>query len=166
MQQIQQQINLYHTLFYVCLGICIFFFVLSLFFFVRFDIRNIFNERTGRSVKRSVQQMEEINSRTGQLRRPVGSGNTGGLGRTGGLTGGRKRTSVRKEKMEDLVVPPTTPTEPLTGSFAESVNATEVLRYEQREEITPEKAQEEVDESFGMFRIEKYMLVIHTDEVV
>ena len=65
MQQIQQQINLFHTLFYVCLGLSIFCLVLSIFFFFKFDIRNIFNARTGRSVKKTVQRVEEMNAKTG-----------------------------------------------------------------------------------------------------
>lgn len=85
MQQIQQQISLYHTLFYVCLGLCIFFFLLSLVFFFKFNIRNIFKARTGRSVKKTVQDMEAKNAHTGQLRRPPGRGYTGTLSRTGAL---------------------------------------------------------------------------------
>lgn len=163
MQQIQQQINLYHTLFYVCLGICIFCFLLSVAFFFKFDIRNIFNARTGRSVRKTVQQMEEINARTSQLRRPSGKGNTGALSRSGNLSASRKRSTVRRENMSDIIQPPPAKeTEPLR----EEMNATEVLSYQERFAMTPEKAQEEVDESFGMFRIEKCVLFIHTDEVV
>ena len=61
MQQIQQQINMFHTLFYVCLGLCIVFLILSVIFFFKFDIRNIFNARTGLSLRKTVQSMEEKN---------------------------------------------------------------------------------------------------------
>ena len=74
MQQIQQQIDTFHTLFYVCLGLCIAFLILSVIFFFKFDIRNIFNTKTGRSVRKTVQSMEEKNARTGSLRRPAGRG--------------------------------------------------------------------------------------------
>lgn len=165
MQQIQQQINLFHTLYYVCLGICIFCFLLSLFFFFKFNIRNIFNARTGRSVKKSVQQMDEMNARTGQLRRPAGRGNTGTLSRSGNLN---KKRAVRKANMDDIIQPPpSAPTEPLASSMATDVlsaGATDVLGSPSA--MTPEKAQEEVDESYGMFRIDKYMIFIHTNEVV
>ena len=67
MQQIQQQIDTFHTLFYVCLGLCIVFLILSAIFFFKFDIRNIFNAKTGRSVRKTVQSMEEKNARTGSL---------------------------------------------------------------------------------------------------
>nr|WP_297873175.1 hypothetical protein [uncultured Blautia sp.] len=174
MEQIQQQINLFHTLFYVCLGICIFCLILSIIFFFKFDIINIFNARTGRSVKKTVQHMEEINSRTGQLRRPAGRGNTGTLSRSGNIGNSKKLGSVRKAKMEDIIQPPT-PTEPLAadatgvlGADATEVldaGATEVLN-QSMQTATKEMVQREVDESHGMFRIEKYELLIHTNEVV
>lgn len=52
MQQIQQKIDLFHNLYLVCLILCLVCLALSIFFFFKFDIRNIFNIRTGRSVKR------------------------------------------------------------------------------------------------------------------
>lgn len=165
MQQIQQQINLFHNLFYVCLGICIFCLILSVIFFFKFDIRNIFNAKTGRSVKKAVQKVDEKNSRTSQLRRTGTRGNTGTLGRSGSLGGSKKL--VRKAKMEDIIEPPSKPTEPLAGvQMAEASAATEVLSPGERPMPTPEQVQTEVDESHGMFRIEKYMLFIHTNEVV
>ena len=58
MQQIQQKIELFHNLYLVCLILCLVCLALSIFFFFKFDIRNIFNIRTGRSVKKTVKQME------------------------------------------------------------------------------------------------------------
>ena len=139
MEQIQQQISLFHTLFYVCLGICIFCLILSIIFFFKFDIVNIFNARTGRSVKKTVQQVEEMNTR-----------------------------------MEDIIQPPpASPTAPLSPSMSGgSAGATEVLGAGATEVlnqsgpvITKEMVQEEVDESHGMFRIEKYEMYIHTNEM-
>ena len=139
MEQIQQQISLFHTLFYACLGICIFCLILSIIFFFKFDIVNIFNARTGRSVKKTVQQVEEMNAR-----------------------------------MEDIIQPPpASPTAPLSPSMSGgSAGATEVLGTGATEVlnqsgpvITKEMVQEEVDESHGMFRIEKYEMYIHTNEM-
>ena len=170
MEQIQQQINLFHTLFYVCLGICIFCLILSVIFFFKFDIVNIFNARTGRSVKKTVQQVEEMNARTGQLRRPVGRGNTGTLSRSGNIGNSKKLGSVRKARMEDIIQPPqASPTAPLSsGGNATEVlgaGATEVLN-QSAPVVTKEMVQQEVDESHGMFRIEKYEMYIHTNEVM
>ncbi|MEE1444899.1 MAG: hypothetical protein UGF43_15010 [Blautia sp.] len=134
MEQIQQQISLFHTLFYVCLGICIFCLILSIIFFFKFDIVNIFNARTGRSVKKTVQQVEEMNAR-----------------------------------MEDIIQPPpASPIAPLSqgGSATEVLGAgtTEVLN-QSGPVVTKEMVQQEVDESHGMFRIEKYEMYIHTNEM-
>ncbi len=107
-----------------------------------------------------------MNAKTGPLRRPTGRGDTGTLSRSGNLGRSRKLGGVRQANMEDIIQPPSRPTEPLSNAYAEGTGATEVLSMEEREVMTPEKAQQEVDESFGMFRIEKYILLIHTDEVV
>lgn len=178
MQQIQQQINIFHTLFYVCLGLCIAFLILSVIFFFKFNIRNIFNAKTGRSVRKTVQSMEEKNARTGSLRRPVGrgdtgtlarsggSGRTGGLGKSGSLSSSKRLGKVRKADMNELIQPPSSSTEVLQ---AEQQNVpgieTQVLSTEDLVPIL-EQIQKEADQSYGMFRIEKYTILLHTDEVV
>lgn len=135
MEQIQQQINLFHTLFYVCLGICIFCLILSIIFFFEFDIMNIFNARTGRSVKKTVQQVEEMNARIEDIIQPS-------------LISHRALLSPEGAATEEL-----------------DVGTTEVLS-KTGDMVTKEMAQQEVDESHGMFRIEKSEMYIHTDEVV
>lgn len=116
-----------------------------------------------------------MNARTGQLRRPVGRGNTGTLSRSGNIGNSKKLGSVRKAKMEDIIQPPpANPTGPLPPGMRQGGNgATEVLGAGATEVlnqmgamVTKEMAQQEVDESHGMFRIEKYEMYIHTDEVV
>ena len=176
MQQIQQQINMFHTLFYVCLGVCIVFLILSVIFFFKFDIRNMFNARTGRSLRKTVQSMEEKNARTGSLRRAAGRGYTGTLARSGGIgrTGGLGKSGslskrfgkVRKADMNELIQPPSRPTEALqTEQKNTSSMETQVLSSE---DLVPtlEQIQKEADQSYGMFRIEKYTMLIHTDEMV
>ena len=170
MQQIQQQINMFHILFYVCLGLCIVFLILSVIFFFKFDIRNIFNAKTGRSVRKTVQSMEEKNARTGSLRRPAGRGYTGTLARSGGIgksgSLSKRFGKVRKADMNELIQPPSRPTEALqTEQKNTSSMETQVLSPE---DLVPtlEQIQKEVDQSHGMFRIEKYTMLIHTDEVV
>ena len=170
MQQIQQQINMFHTLFYVCLGLCIVFMILSVIFFFKFDIRNIFNARTGRSLRKTVQSMEEKNARTGSLRRAAGRGYTGTLARSGGIgksgSLSKRFGKVRKADMNELIQPPSRPTEALqTEQKNTSSMETQVLSSE---DLVPtlEQIQKEADQSHGMFRIEKYTMLIHTDEVV
>ena len=170
MQQIQQQINMFHTLFYVCLGLCIVFLILSVIFFFKFDIRNIFNARTGRSLRKTVQSMEEKNARTGSLRRAAGRGYTGTLARSGGIgksgSLSKRFGKVRKADMNELIQPPSRPTEALqTEQKNTSSMETQVLSPE---DLVPtlEQIQKEEDQSYGMFRIEKYTMLIHTDEMV
>ena len=170
MQQIQQQINMFHTLFYVCLGLCIFFLILSVIFFFKFDIRNMFNARTGRSLRKTVQSMEEKNARTGSLRRAAGRGYTGTLARSGGIgksgSLSKRFGKVRKADMNELIQPPSRPTEALqTEQKNTSSMETQVLSPE---DLVPtlEQIQKEADQSYGMFRIEKYTMLIHTDEMV
>ena len=170
MQQIQQQINMFHTLFYVCLGLCIVFLILSVIFFFKFDIRNMFNARTGRSLRKTVQSMEEKNARTGSLRRAAGRGYTGTLARSGGIgksgSLSKRFGKVRKADMNELIQPPSRPTEALqTEQKNTSSMETQVLSSE---DLVPtlEQIQKEADQSYGMFRIEKYTMLIHTDEMV
>ena len=170
MQQIQQQINMFHILFYVCLGLCIVFLILSVIFFFKFDIRNIFNAKTGRSVRKTVQSMEEKNARTGSLRRAAGRGYTGTLARSGGIgksgSLSKRFGKVRKADMNELIQPPSRPTEALqTEQKNTSSMETQVLSPEDLV-ATLEQIQKEADQSHGMFRIEKYTMLIHTDEVV
>ena len=68
--------------------------------------------------------------------------------------------------MSELIQPPSRPTEALQ---TEQQNVpgmeTQVLSTE---DLIPtlEQIQKETDQSYGMFRIEKYTMLIHTDEVV
>lgn len=68
MQETEQIISLYHTGFIVCLSLTFLFAALSVFFFFKFKIRNVFDFRTGRAEKRKIKQMEEENAKTGKLR--------------------------------------------------------------------------------------------------
>lgn len=71
MEEIQQQISLLHRGFLVCLGLSIVFLLVCLLLFFLFDIRNIFNIRTGRSVRKAVQEMETRNAGSRNVKRTV-----------------------------------------------------------------------------------------------
>lgn len=68
MQELEQTINLYHTACLVCLVLAIVFLAITVFLFFKLEILKIFNWKTGRDKKRSIQKMEEMNDRTGKLR--------------------------------------------------------------------------------------------------
>ena len=68
--------------------------------------------------------------------------------------------------MNELIQPPPRPTEALhTEEQNTSGMETQVLSPEDLVS-TLEQIQKEADQSHGMFRIEKYTMLIHTDEVV
>lgn len=83
MQGTEQVINLYHIGFLVCLCLAAVFAILSVVLFFKFDIRGVFDFRTGRGKRRSIKKMEEENSRTGRLTKdPVAPDATSDLYRT------------------------------------------------------------------------------------
>lgn len=61
-------INILNTGFTLCLAFAILFFVIAVVLFFIFDIRTIFNIRSGRAQAKTVKEMQEANSNTGRLR--------------------------------------------------------------------------------------------------
>ena len=68
MTQAENLINLYETGFKICLVLAVLFFALTVFMFFRFKILKVIANRTGRAQKKSIEQMQEANARTGHLR--------------------------------------------------------------------------------------------------
>ncbi len=75
MQKLEQMINIYHTAFIIFLVLTILFLIISIFLFFKLNIREIYDMRTGRGARRKIQEMEEINERTGKLREDVAQKN-------------------------------------------------------------------------------------------
>lgn len=63
-------IEIYHNGFNICLAFSILFFVISLILFFAFDIKGIFDMKTGRAEKQKIREMEEENALTGRLINP------------------------------------------------------------------------------------------------
>lgn len=61
-------ISTMNTLFWICLSFTVLFFVISVVLFFVFDIRTIFNIRTGRARAKTVKEMKAANENTGRLR--------------------------------------------------------------------------------------------------
>ncbi len=61
-------IGVLSTLFWICLSFTILFFIISVILFFVFDIRTIFNFRTGRARAKAVKEMSAANENTGRLR--------------------------------------------------------------------------------------------------
>ena len=62
-------INFFSTCFLVCLILSILFFVAAVVMFFAFNIPLIFNIRTGRAKRKTIEEMQRANSETGRLRR-------------------------------------------------------------------------------------------------
>lgn len=60
--------NVLSTCFWICLVFAIFFFLLSVVLFFVFDIKKIFDLKTGRAKRKTVRDMEAANASTGRLR--------------------------------------------------------------------------------------------------
>ena len=61
-------VSLFNTIFIICLVLAIVLLIVTVLLFFVFDIRTIFNIRTGRAASKSIKQLEAINASTGRLR--------------------------------------------------------------------------------------------------
>lgn len=61
-------INIFQTCFQVCLAFTVLFFIITVILFFLFDIRAIFNIRTGRAKNKTIKEMQQANNTTGRLR--------------------------------------------------------------------------------------------------
>ncbi len=107
----------FQTLYIVFMVLTIVFLILSIVFFFVFDIRKIFSIKTGRAVRKSVQELNEINRSEDNRKRKKYKGHSMQLSKemtgdfdkvTGEMTGGMNRTgdiaedSVITEQLSDL----------------------------------------------------------------
>lgn len=76
MQETEQLIALYHTAFILFLVLTVVFALLSVLIFFRFNIKEVFDFKTGRGQRRTIRQMEEENAKTGKLRQDYAAANT------------------------------------------------------------------------------------------
>lgn len=178
MEQIQQQINFFHMMFVICLILALICLGLSVFFFFRFKILNIFNIKTGRSVKKSVEKVNEMNAKTGQLRQMMPNAH------------GKKSQKLTKPQPSldlNTMNPNAVSNLSSVAGFAAATDdsgsdSTAKLDYVQPETMVlnqgkPEEsvdgfhysieiAQDEVDQQYGKFVLKTSVMLIHTKEVI
>lgn len=108
MDKAESLIGIYRTCFYICMVITILGLANAVFLFVKFDVRGIFEIRTGRAAKRAIRKIAEANAMTGRLR-PVemdfttgglSMGNTGGADATTPLKAPPTESPIRKQPTE------------------------------------------------------------------
>lgn len=167
MQKLEQMISVYHTAFIIFLVLTIVFLLISILLFFKLNIRDIYDMRTGRGARRKIQEMEEINARTGKLRTEVADA-----------------LSHTEPEVQPL---PQTKSEPLFETkhkveYQEDSSITMEISHTEQEadagdsettllndetETTLLSEQKEGDRELpGTFKIEKEVLWIHTDEVL
>ena len=68
MNGLNDVINILQTCQHIAIAFLILFFIISIVLFFLFDIRKIFNIRTGRAKAKTVSEMSKANATTGRLR--------------------------------------------------------------------------------------------------
>ncbi len=101
-------IGLFDTCQKICIAFAVLFLIISVVLFFLFDIKAIFNIRTGRTKKKTIKEMENANNNTGRLR-----------------VGGKTLTSKLKEEDKNMVR--SAVITPPPNSDTQSPNTTEVL---------------------------------------
>lgn len=184
-------ISIFRICFYICLAFTILFFIISVVLFFLFDIKTIFNIRTGRAKQKTIKEMQAANNSTGRLR-VDGKTLTSQLSKNGKKNIGKKR--------ENVIVPPQT--EPVKEQYVNqnktpygdgSENTTvlqpqaeptavlsqpDIQSYDPGAQTTQQLSESDMnnigyDNSFAYdnvqnvnFQIVKKLVVIHTDEII
>ena len=175
-------IDILNTLFWVCLSGAIIFFIISVVLFFVFDIRTIFNIKTGRAQAKTVKEMKAANESTGRLR----------------VAGKTQTTKLTKEQMAESRVPAVTPPEAGTQNqyYNSGADETELLEKEtevlhQGEDetslLSPEQPNNNYSETTVLsdignngynetvvdenevrvgFRVIKNIVLVHTNEII
>lgn len=146
MQEMEKIISLYHTGFLVCFVLFIVFLLTTVLMFLKFDIQNVIDLRTGRGAKRTIQKMEEINAKTGKLRHEMVV----------------QTPSVLRPE-ERIVFPPTEKNLKAQPQVTEEMMGTSVLQSVSKDDYSKNQAHRELP---GAFRIVKDNMWIHTDETI
>lgn len=167
-------INTMNTLFWICLSFSVLFFIISIVLFFVFDIRTIFNIKTGRAQAKTVKEMKAANESTGRLR-------------VAGKTQTSKLSDREKAVAREPAVKP--PAEDEKKQYYSGGDETEVLQEDEGTEVlgTPpaqepfyaetsvlseidtrhtEDIQSDNGESKIGFRVVKKQMYIHTNEMI
>ncbi len=170
-------INIFGTAFIICLVLGIVSLAASILLFFKFDIRGIYDLRTGRGAKRIIEKMEEINAMTGKLRQETVN-----------------QTPIRLSPKERIVLPKTSEDLQRQEEFSEETlikpkeqpeksDGTQetALLHEETKETTllnedppettvlsavPQNEPPAKRELPGPFKIEKEVIWIHTKEII
>lgn len=113
-------INILNTCFLVSLSFAILFFIITVILFFVFDIKTIFDIRTGRAQSKTVSEMKKANADTGRLR-------------VGGKTVTSKLSEEDKRKSRTPAVIPPDNKNQVVEQYDPGAAQTDVLKPEQRD---------------------------------
>lgn len=68
MDNTEEFFSLLSTCFYICIVLSVLFFIVAIVLFFLFDIKTIFNIRTGRAKKKTISEMQAANNKTGRMK--------------------------------------------------------------------------------------------------
>lgn len=179
-----ERIDLFNALFYVALVAAIVFLVAAVIMFFVFKIPQVYMLRTGKSRKKSVEEMRKVNSETGRL-----ASHSAGEHGISAIFGSSTELNIPPEEATTEVLPNSTELAQRAAAEEQGRQETTVLPQQsaakqepagasgettvlgelapQEPEPEPEEEKElEPDTSFGEFEIVRYIIKIHTDEMI
>lgn len=172
---VEQQIAAYHTLSTVFLIVGCVFLVISAALFFLFHIANLFAVKLGIAARRTIREIEDVNSETGRMNVPArrGSRAAGGSGKG---SGGNQKWNTAQLDARGTILPPkeTMRNQPLAS---EGSGETSVLETGDHETgvlgVTVSRAVSETSDlkedaavQIGRFVITRNIIMIHTQETI
>lgn len=163
MQELEKMVALYHTLRTVCLILGMIFLGLTIFLFFKFKIKSILDIKTGRSQKKTIEKMEQMNALTGKLRQDMVPHTSPNLASEERVTYPKTAPNLQVTNQDY-----TTPLEQNTGVQGEdeSIQETTLLNDVSQTTVLSEEIQSVCKELPGMFEIKKELLWVHTQEML
>lgn len=175
MQEVENLIEIYHTASFISLILGILLLALSVLLFFKFDILKIFDMKTGRGARRTIQRMEEMNALTGKLREEPSTGYTESSVNTADRITYPVTASDPKIHDEVMATGEENTAALNTGQGSEDTtllyeSPETTILYEEpgttvlsEKESPPENSRPE-EKGPGTFKVEKEILLIHTQE--
>lgn len=166
MQRLESQINMYHTIFIICLVLFVLFLLIDIILFIKLDILKVIGFLTGKTAKRTIEEMK--------------AGGFGESERLSSKNSGKKskkksKDSRNKRKGMDIMTPSGQIKLPGSDQVMQSMGSDITDTLHGSEPTDPIEmtapATDILDERKkpshkGYFRIVKEVMFIHTDEVI
>ena len=150
-------LGIFQTGFTVFLVLAIIFLILSVILFVKFDIRGIWQMRSGKARNRAIREKEEEAAKSGNIRsvrRPAPELQRSGELNVGAEESGKPVTGPISTERTHITPPEKPQMQPTSQQLRDGTTLTTVLKPEERQAGT------------GKFIIEKQIIFIHTEEVI